>query len=393
MLLAYAGQKPGHVLEDHQGDVEGVAEAHEPRTLHGRVDVQHAGERSGLVGDDTGGPAVEPGEPHDDIVGELAMHFEEVAVVHHPVDHVLDVVGFVGVVRHDAGEFLVHPVRGVRGRCPQWVFHVVRGQERQELFHHGKARGFVRRGEMSHAGHGVMDVRAAQFVEGHLFVGHRADDVRSGDEHVAGILDHEDEVGHGRRVDRAAGAGSHDHRDLRDHARSHDVAQEDVGVAREADHPFLDARAAGVLQADDRRAVLHGEVHDLADLLSVGLTQRTAENGEVFGHDVDAAAVDGAVARDHAVAEYFRAIHAEILAVVGHEGADLLEAALVQEKGHPFPGGPFPGLVLPGDAALPAAFGRLFSQRVQVFHLLGHGHGLRCSRRDRNDWIETAPPA
>ena len=80
--------------------------------------------------------------------------------------------------------------------------------------------------------------------------------------------------------------------DLRHHARGQRVAQEDVGVAAERGDALLDARAAGVVEADDRRAVLHRQVHHLADLLGVGLGQRAAEDGEVLGEDVDQAAVD-----------------------------------------------------------------------------------------------------
>ena len=49
------------------------------------------------------------------------------------------------------------------------------------------------------------------------------------------LVDHEDEVGHGRAVDRAAGARAHDHADLRDDARRLHVAVEDPAVAGEAD--------------------------------------------------------------------------------------------------------------------------------------------------------------
>ena len=112
-----------------------------------------------------------------------------------------------------------------------------------------------------------------------------------------------DEVGDGRRVDGAARAGPEDRRDLRHDARGERVAEEDVGVAAEGDDALLDARAAGVVETDDRRAVAQREVHHLADLLGVRLGERAAEDGEVLREDVDEAAVDAAVARDDAVAE------------------------------------------------------------------------------------------
>ena len=67
-----------------------------------------------------------------------------------------------------------------------------------------------------------------------LLVRHRLDHVGAGDEHVARPLDHDREVGDGRGVDRAAGAGPEDRGDLRDDAGGEGVAQEDVGVAAEA---------------------------------------------------------------------------------------------------------------------------------------------------------------
>ena len=102
-------------------------------------------------------------------------------------------------------------------------------------------------------GHG-----AAELVLGDLFVGDGLDDVGAGDEHVGGVVDHEDEVGDGGRIDGSAGAGAHDGGDLRDDAGGEGVAQEDVGVAGERHHAFLNARAAGVVEADDGRADAHG---------------------------------------------------------------------------------------------------------------------------------------
>ncbi len=78
-----------------------------------------------------------------------------------------------------------------------------------------------------------------------------------------------DEVGDRGRVHGAAGARAHHQRDLGNDSRRECVAKKDVGVSAEADDALLDARAAGVGQADDRRSVLDREIHDLADLLGM----------------------------------------------------------------------------------------------------------------------------
>ena len=85
-------------------------------------------------------------------------------------------------------------------------------------------------------------------------------------------------------------------------ARGQRVAQEDVRVAAEREHAFLNPRAAGVVQADDGRAHLHGQVHHLDDLRGVGFRQRPAEHREVLREGIDRPAVDAAVAGDDAVA-------------------------------------------------------------------------------------------
>src|SRR5690348_17918225 len=62
---------------------------------------------------------------------------------------------------------------------------------------------------------------------------HDALPIWTGDEHVGGVADHEDEVGHGRRIDVATGAGPHDDGDLRHDAGRDDVSLEDFAVRSE----------------------------------------------------------------------------------------------------------------------------------------------------------------
>ena len=99
-------------------------------------------------------------------------------------------------------------------------------------------------------------VGAAELVFGDFLVRDGLDDVGAGDEHVGGLVHHEDEIGDGGRIDRAAGAGAHDGGDLRDDAAVKRVAQKNVGVAGQRHDAFLNARAAGIVQADDGRADL-----------------------------------------------------------------------------------------------------------------------------------------
>ena len=201
----------------------------------------------------------------------------------------------------------------------------------------------------------VVRLGAAELLFRHFLVRHRPQHVRAGHEHVARVLDHDVEVGNRRRVDGAAGAGPHNRRDLRDDARGERVSQEDVGVAAEREHAFLDARAPRVVQPDDRRAHLHRQIHDLDDLGGVGLRQRTAEDGEVLGKGVDRAALDPSRAGDNAVAGNDLLVHAEVEAAVGDEFVDFVEAPGIEEEIDPLTRRELSGVVLPFQPIVAAA--------------------------------------
>ena len=229
------------------------------------------------------------------------------------------------------------------------------GQVAQQLFHQPEGGYLVVGGKVGHAAADVMRHRAAQRFEVHILAGHRLDHVRAGDEHKAGLARHNDEIGECGGVDRAAGARAHLDRDLRDHARGHHVPHEQLAVGRQRPHPFLDACAAGVQQADHRDAALLGELHDFADLVRLHLGKGAAQYGEILGVNGDAAAVDLPEAGHHAVAGEFLARHAEVADVVRGEPAQLLEGAAVQQHIDAFAGRQLAFGVLIGDARLAAA--------------------------------------
>src|SRR5699024_8463929 len=68
-----------------------------------------------------------------------------------------------------------------------------------------------------HPGAFVVRAPATELLEPDVLPGDGADHIRSGDEHVRGLVGHHDEVGQGGGVDRTTGTGAQDQRDLRDH--------------------------------------------------------------------------------------------------------------------------------------------------------------------------------
>src|SRR5678815_4596792 len=157
---------------------------------------------------------------------------------------------------------------------------------------------------MGHTALAGMRFCAAQVFFAHFFMSHRLDHVRTSDEHVTVGLAHEDKIGDGRRIHRAAGAGTHDCRNLRHHTRSHDIALENIAVAGQTIDTFLNARAAGIIDTDEWRAILDRHVHDLADFVRHHSTQAAAEYGEVLRVDINQPAIDGAVAGNYGAILY-----------------------------------------------------------------------------------------
>ncbi|GJE59385.1 hypothetical protein MPOCJGCO_1476 [Methylobacterium trifolii] len=229
-----------------------------------------------------------------------------------------------------------------------------------------------------------MDLGAAELLRGHDLVGDGLHHVGAGDEHVARVAHHEDEVGHGRRVDVAACARPHDHRDLRYHARSHHVAAEHLAVAAERGHALLDTRPAGVENADDRGAHLQRHVLNFYDFLRVGLGKRAPEHREVLRKQKYGAAVHRAPAGDDAVAGDLLLLHAEIGGAVLHEHVELLERPVVEEEFDAFARGELATFVLGVHALLTAAEAGLRAPLLELLENVLHGMRLRAGEDVRS---------
>ena len=142
------------------------------------------------------------------------MHLHEFTVVHDAADHVEHVIRLTVVVRHDGGEAFGHVTVGA-GRRVRVDRRLLVGVGRQIGEHGTRVVDRIRlvlAEIVGHAGRGVVHVAAAQIVHADHFAGGRFDHVGTGDEHVGILAGHDDQVGQGRAVDGAAGAGAEDQR-------------------------------------------------------------------------------------------------------------------------------------------------------------------------------------
>src|SRR6185437_10784273 len=147
------------------------------------------------------------------------------------------------------------------------------------------------------------------------------------------------------------------------------VAPEDLRVAGERDDTLLDSRTAGVVDPDHRAAVLHGQVHHLADLLGENLAQRAPEDGEVLREEEDAAAEDSAVTRDNRVAVRTAIHHPEVRLAVADVAIELDERAWIAQLLGALAGEELPLFTPARDRLLAARVKRLSSQLLQPLEL------------------------
>src|SRR6185295_3362264 len=92
VFLLDARQKPGHVFEGDQRDVETVTEPHKSRGLDRSVYVEHTRKVRRLIRDNSHRSSIEPRESDDDVLCIVLVNFKQICVVDNRVDYVADVV-------------------------------------------------------------------------------------------------------------------------------------------------------------------------------------------------------------------------------------------------------------------------------------------------------------
>src|SRR6185369_5682374 len=192
---------------------------------------------------------------------------------------------------------------------------------------------------------------------------HRLDHIRTGNEHIRRVFDHDVEVSDGRTINRAAGTRTHDATNLRHDSARQSVTQKDVGISTETDNTFLNTRAPGIIQTNNRRTDFHRQVHHFADLFRVSFGKGTTKYSEVLRKNKHVAAIYQTVTGDHAIARIDLFVETEVSRAMDHELVKLFERSLIEQKLDALTRGHLSSLVLFFDARGAAA---LFRRRATL---------------------------
>ena len=130
-----------------------------------------------------------------------------------------------------------------------------------------------------------------------------------------------------------------------------------------------------------RTPVLHGHVHDLADLLREDLRERPAEDGEVLREHEHLATEDRPVPGDDGVAPRAVVAHLELDLAMPDEAVELDERAGVEELLEPLAREELAALALASDVPLARGVRRFLAQLLEPAELrLGRVVDLRHLR-------------
>ena len=183
-----------------------------------------------------------------------------------------------------------------------------------------------------------MDIGTTKSFGSNVFVGYCFDNGRTGNKHLADIIDHKDKICDTRWIYSTAGTVSGNNRNLWDVTGCHGVVVEDLAIACQGIDSFLDTGTAGIVDADNRAAALDGHFNCICDLETVLLAQCTADDGKIFWVNNYFLAADGSVSGDHTVIRELAFFNIEGIFKIGNVGSDLPEGIFIKKHTDSFQG-------------------------------------------------------
>ena len=220
---------------------------------------------------------------------------------------------------------------------------------------------------------------ATELLLGYILAYNGLHNLGTGEEHIAGILLHNHEVGQCGRVNSTTCARTKNQRNLGNNTARHNVALENLCVTCQSVHTLLDTCTTRVVQTDNGSTIAHSHIHNFANLLCHSERQRTCRYGEVLCENIDKATAYGTVTGNNTISQGVALLHTEVHAAVGYEHIELLKATLIQEHSEPLTSGVFTLLVLGVDTFLTATHLCLLAQLDQLRNfVLNLTHNFVC---------------
>ena len=187
----------GHIHKGQQGGMLKLSQMEMKRpALSEALMSRHPAMAFGLVGQHAHAAAADSGKAGDHVLRVVGLDPEEIGVNHHAEDdlfHIMRVLELSGITLLSAPQMRLTESEV---SPPRSGLHIVQ-QIAHQLADGGQGLGLGGVDEVGHTGGGVVGHGAAQLLCGDVLAGDGFDDLGTGDEHVGGLIHHEDEVGEG----------------------------------------------------------------------------------------------------------------------------------------------------------------------------------------------------
>ena len=380
LLHLRADHESGHVLEEHERDLERIADIDEASRLVRRVHVQHAARVHRVVRDDPDAPSVDARKRGHDVASPARLQLERAAVVGDRGDHLADVVRLAGIVGNDVEERLVSPRRRIGARLARRSLAAAQREIRQVFANRGEARRVVWYLEIRAAGDLGVHLAPAELFLADVLADDALHQVRAADRHRGGPLHHRDEIRQAGDVRRPRGSRAEHGGDLRNDSGEHDLLAKQISrVGEGADDRRLlgvdrEPRARGVDEPDHRHAFSQRQLAQARHLALAHRTDAAAMDGEIVRGDAARPPGDEAGAADHAVRGGGLIGLLRKLSLMRREQPDFDEAAFVEEQLETRPRVELSPLALPLQALVAAHAHRVGSTAAQLLDFVAHRH-------------------
>ena len=94
------------IHQGHQGYVERIQKTHKPIIFIGRIRFENPAQFIRVVSHDTGHPAAKTTKSHHKMGGKIFLQFKKFTIVDNLVDNLMNIIGKLGVVRHNVQQRL-----------------------------------------------------------------------------------------------------------------------------------------------------------------------------------------------------------------------------------------------------------------------------------------------
>ena len=138
------------------------------------------------------------GESDDDVLGEVLMDLEELAVIHDAPDDLVHVIRSVRIIGDNLVKAVIRAAHGVVGWDPWCLLHIVLGNVGEQFLDSIDSLFLALSREMCHSALGSVYACSSKLLLGDVFSEDALDHCRTCQEHVGSVLDHDGEIRQGR---------------------------------------------------------------------------------------------------------------------------------------------------------------------------------------------------